>query len=152
LEDARLLGLKVAEERETRREAMPRATEHVREMLMLVRRLLDEGCAYVPVTGDAASFDTRRFPEYGALSGNTLVPLRACAGARGREENQSGKKHPADFLLWKKDASHVMKWDPGAPEMLGASAGPLAGMVGYPGWHIECSAMAESSIRALAGG
>lgn len=151
LEDAKLLGVKVAGERETEKRAMPRATEHVRQMLAMIRGLIEKGFAYVDAAGGAVYFDTQRFPEYGALSGNTLDNLRAGAGGRVSEANQSGKKHAADFLLWKRDAKHVMKWDPGAPEMLGEAAGPLAGMVGYPGWHIECSAMAESSVRAIAG-
>jgi cysteinyl-tRNA synthetase len=153
LEDARLLGVKVASEREGEARAMPRATEHVKQMLAMIRGLIEKGFAYVDSggAGDAVYFDTQRFPEYGALSGNTLENLRAGAGGRVSEANQSGKRHAADFLLWKRDAKHVMKWDPGAPEMLGADAGPLKGMVGYPGWHIECSAMAESSVRAIAG-
>ena len=152
LEDARLLGLKVAGEKDGDARVMPRATEHVREMLAMVRGLLERGCAYVSPDRDAVYFDTQRFPEYGRLSGNTLDKVRAGAGGRVSDANQSGKRHPADFLLWKRDSSHVMKWDPGAPEMLGADAGALAGMVGYPGWHIECSAMAESSLSAMVPG
>ncbi len=151
LEDAKLLGVKVASERDGDARVMPRATEHVREMLAMIARLLRNDHAYVSPKGDAVYFDTQKFGDYGELSGNTLDKLRAGAGGRVSGANQSEKKHPADFLLWKKDASHVMKWDPAAPEMLGNNAGALAGMVGYPGWHIECSAMAESSVRALAG-
>ena len=151
LEDAKLLGVKVASERDEDPRVMPRATEHVREMLAIIARLIENGHAYVSPNGDAVYFDTQKFGDYGELSGNTLDKLRAGAGGRVSGANQSEKRHPADFLLWKKDASHVMKWDPGAPEMLGDDAGQLAGMVGYPGWHIECSAMADSSVRAIAG-
>ncbi|MGP1310247.1 MAG: cysteine--tRNA ligase [Phycisphaerales bacterium] len=151
LEDAALLGLKVAEERGANPSVMPRATEHVRDMLRLIARLLENGHAYVAPAGDAVYFDTQKFPEYGALSGNTLDKLRAGAGGRVSEQNQSGKKHPADFLLWKKDAAHRMKWDPASPEMLGTNAGALVGLIGYPGWHVECSAMADSSLRAIVG-
>ena len=73
----------------------------------------------------------RSFPRYGALSGNTLAELEA--GASGRVEERSEKRHPADFALWKHDPKHLMQWD-----------SPFGR--GFPGWHIECSAMSRSYL------
>ena len=73
----------------------------------------------------------RSFPRYGALSGNTLAELEA--GASGRVEERSEKRHPADFALWKRDPKHLMQWD-----------SPFGR--GFPGWHIECSAMSRKYL------
>lgn len=124
VDDARKLGLKIAKEPEH----MPKATNHIAEMLKIIQKLVEQGQAYVADDG-AVYFSVEQFPEYGKLSGNTLDKLRGGAGGRISEEHQAGKRHPADFLLWKPDQSHVMKWD-----------SPFG--VGYPGWHIECTAMA----------
>ncbi len=136
-EDARTLGLKLALEAEANPRRMPRATEHVPGMIEVIARLLARGCAYV--IGEPGSrvvyFRVRSFSAYGRLSGNTLDQLRAGAGGRVAGENQARKEHPADFLLWKEDPSHIMKWE----SPWGA---------GYPGWHVECSVM---SILATAG-
>ena len=136
-EDATLLGLKVVEDAARDPSRMPRATEKVARMIEIIRGLVEKGCAYVVGApgspGTAVYFDVSRFPEYGRLSGNTLETLRAGAGGRVREDTQSQKRHPADFLLWKCDPAHVMKWD----SPWGA---------GHPGWHIECSAMAREAL------
>jgi cysteinyl-tRNA synthetase len=136
-EDARRLGLKVAIEAEKDATLMPRATEHVRGMIAVIARLVERGFAYV--VGAPGSrvvyFDVRQFPSYGALSGNTLDNLKEGEGGRVSAANQAGKRNPADFLLWKEDASHIMKWE----SPWGA---------GYPGWHIECTAM---SLERLVG-
>ena len=131
LEDARKLGLKVAGEYP---QHMPAATQNVDAMLALIRRLIDNGHAYVGGDG-AVYYAVESFPEYGRLSGNTLENLRGGAGGRVTGENQAAKRHPADFLLWKPDAKHVMRW----PSEFGE---------GYPGWHIECSAMAMRHLGA----
>lgn len=127
LEDAKKLGLKVASEQDM----MPRATAYVPAMVELIERLIARDSAYV--TGEpgarAVYFSVKSFEGYGALSGNSLEALRAGAGGRVDDANQQTKRHPADFLLWKEDATHLMKWD----SPWGA---------GYPGWHVECSAMA----------
>jgi cysteinyl-tRNA synthetase len=137
-EDARKLGLKLAIEAESDPTLMPRATESVEGMKTVIRRLLDRGHAYV--VGAPGSrvvyFRVQSFGPYGRLSGNTLEKLRSGAGGRVSSENQAGKEHPADFLLWKEDPSHIMKWD----SPWGA---------GYPGWHIECTVM--SAARLMAG-
>lgn len=134
LEDARKLRLKIADEYP---QNMPRATQHVEQMLGMIQQLLDAGHAYTAPDG-AIYYDIQSFPEYGKLSGNTLDQLRGGAGGRVTDEHQKAKKHPADFLLWKPDSSHLMKWD---PKQFGYDFGE-----GYPGWHIECSAMATALL------
>jgi cysteinyl-tRNA synthetase len=103
----------------------PAATEHIPEMIELTERLIQNGHAY-EVDG-TVYYDVRSFPEYGKLSGNTLDKLRA--GHRQDLEVDPNKRHPEDFALWKKAGpSRLMKWDSPWGE-------------GFPGWHIECSAM-----------
>jgi cysteinyl-tRNA synthetase len=139
LEDARLLGLKVAHEAEALRAAgsdpgrlMPRPSRCIPEMVEMIERLIARGHAYQGPDG-AVYFDVRSFPAYGSLSGNTLDRLREGAGERIQAANQAAKRHPADFLLWKPDPRHLMRW-------------PSPWGEGYPGWHIECSAMAQSLL------
>jgi cysteinyl-tRNA synthetase len=144
LDDARKLGLRIAGEfdPDPAKTHMPRATDHVGQMLKIILQLVDNGHAYRAADG-CVYFDVQSFPDYGKLSGNTLDKLRAGAGGRVLEQDQAVKKHPADFLLWKPDAGHIMKWDPRQWEA------PWG--VGYPGWHIECSAMALHVLSRLAG-
>ena len=146
IEDGTKLGLKVAIEQEKDASLMPRASAHVDGMRAVIAALLDNGSAYA--AGEPGSravyFSVRAFDSYGSLSGNTLEHIRGGAGGRVSDSAQSEKKHPADFLLWKEDESHLMKWP--APEH-DACAG--WGM-GYPGWHIECTAM--SLGRLVPGG
>ncbi|MFM8873249.1 MAG: hypothetical protein ACKOJI_07860, partial [Phycisphaerales bacterium] len=136
VEDACHLGLKVALEASTAQAAgsdpgafMPRAARCVPQMIEMVRQLVDRGHAYVARDG-AVYFDVRSYAAYGRLSGNTLDRLREGAGERIDAANQAVKRHPADFLLWKPDPRHLMRW-------------PSPWGEGYPGWHIECSAMAR---------
>jgi len=129
LEDARKLNYKIAFEYP---EKVPRATDHIRGMQQMITRLIDRGHAYVAEDG-VVYFSVESFPRYGELSGNTLEKLQTGAGGRVSEENQSRKKHPADFMLWKPDNHHIMKWD-----------SPWG--TGYPGWHIECSVMAQKLL------
>lgn len=101
----------------------PRATAHIPEMQEVIEQLINRGHAYV--AADGVYFDVQSFPDYGKLSGNTLDTIKAGARVEVREE----KKHPADFALWKmNDPTHLQQWD-----------SPWGR--GYPGWHIECSAM-----------
>jgi cysteinyl-tRNA synthetase len=104
----------------------PRATEHIPEMLDLAERLVDLGHAYVSDHGNVY-YDVASFPEYGRLSGNTLDALRG--GHRGEVEHD--KRDGADFALWKSAGEgRLLSW-------------PTARWgQGYPGWHLECSAMA----------
>jgi cysteinyl-tRNA synthetase len=130
--DAKLLGLKVVEEAERDPSLLPRPTQYVQQMIALIETLIAKRHAYVARDG-AVYFDVQSFPKYGRLSGNTLDKLRAGEGGRVSAENQAVKKHPADFLLWKRDPSHLMRW-------------PSPWGEGYPGWHLECSAMARALL------
>jgi len=135
LEDARRLGLKVAIDAEKDPTLMPRPTNCIPQMIAMIQSLISKGHAYAvgPAGRQVVYYDVQSFPAYGRLSGNTLDNLRSGAGGRINDENQGQKKHPADFLLWKADPSHIMKWD----SPWGA---------GYPGWHIECSVMAAMRL------
>jgi len=102
----------------------PRATGHIPEMIALIQRLIERGCAYV-VDGNVY-FDVTAYPHYGKLSRRR--PEEQEVGVR--IEMAAGKRNPADFALWKAaDPAHLMRW-------------PSPWGEGYPGWHIECSAMA----------
>ena len=129
VEDAKQLGMKVAGEYPRN---MPRATAHVPHMVQMAQDLVAKGHAYVAQDG-AVYFSVESFEGYGRLSGNSIHELKGGAGGRVVAQNQAGKRHPADFLLWKPDSTHLMKWD----SPFGA---------GYPGWHIECSAMAKAAL------
>lgn len=130
LDDARKLGYKIAFEYDTN---ILHATHHIPEMQNMIQQLLDRDHAYVGPDG-AVYFSVESFPDYGKLSGNTLEQLVEGSGGRVSESNQASKRHPSDFLLWKPDLSHIMKWD-----------SPWG--TGYPGWHIECSAMARKCLE-----
>jgi cysteinyl-tRNA synthetase len=105
----------------------PRATEHIPEMVSLAESLEDVGLAYESGAGNVY-YAVASFPGYGRLSGNSLDELRA--GHRG--EVEADKRDPADFALWKAAGPRrVLKWPT-----------PRWGD-GYPGWHLECSAMAR---------
>ena len=138
--DARLMGLKVIEDADRDPTLLPRPTGAIREMLEMLLVLIEKGHAYLAEDG-AVYYDVQSFPDYGALSGNTLDRLRAGAGGRIDDAHQSMKKHPADFMLWKPDPAHLMRWDPSA--VLGR---PVPIREGYPGWHIECSVMARRRL------
>jgi len=118
LEDSAKLGLQTAHQ-------YPKATDHIPEMLERTERLIENGHAY-EVDG-TVYYDVQSFEGYGKLSGNTLDKLKA--GHRQEIEIDPGKKFHADFALWKKAGpNRLMKWDSPWGE-------------GFPGWHIECSAM-----------
>ena len=104
----------------------PRATEHIAEMLALAEALEDAGFAYATSDGNVY-YEVARFDGYGQLSRNTLADLRA--GHRGATEPD--KRDPADFALWKAAGEgRILRW-------------PTARWGdGFPGWHLECSAMA----------
>ncbi|MDP9341541.1 MAG: cysteine--tRNA ligase [Actinomycetota bacterium] len=108
-----------------RADVYPKATDHIPEMIELIGRLMDKGLAYE--VEDNVYFDVHAFPAYGRLSGNTLEALRA--GHRQELEVDPNKRHPEDFALWKRAGpGRLMKW-------------PSPWGEGFPGWHIECSAM-----------
>jgi cysteinyl-tRNA synthetase len=112
----------------------PRATEHIAEMLQLIKALIESDQAY-PAGGDVY-YRVQRFPTYGQLSGRRLDQMQAGASGRVDPEDPEGKvkQYPFDFALWKAAKPGEPAWD----SPWGA---------GRPGWHIECSAM----IRACLG-
>jgi cysteinyl-tRNA synthetase len=101
---------------------MPKATEHIAEIVAMTQSLIDKGFAYAS-SGDVY-FDVTKAPEYGKLSHRDPEALQAGA----RIEPSSIKRHPGDFALWKASKPGEPAWD--------SPWGP-----GRPGWHIECSAM-----------
>lgn len=115
-EDADALGIE-------RADYHPRATEHLPDIISLIRVLEEKGYAY-RVDGDVF-FDTSRFPGYGKLSHQRLEEL--VLGARVEIDDR--KRHPTDFALWKGQKPGEPAWD-----------SPWG--KGRPGWHVECSAMA----------
>ncbi|MGH7776268.1 MAG: cysteine--tRNA ligase [Candidatus Dormibacterales bacterium] len=107
---------------------LPRATQHIPEMIELTSRLIEKGHAY-EVEG-TVYYHIPSFPEYGKLSGNTVD--RLLAGVKGAVDPR--KRHPGDFTLWKAAGEHrLQSW-------------PSPWGQGFPGWHVECSAM---SIKHL---
>ena len=101
----------------------PRATDYITEIIDLISKLMDRGFAYLAENGDVY-YRTRKFDEYGRLSGTNLDDLMAGA----RVEVGENKDDPIDFVLWKHSKPNEPKWNSPWGE-------------GRPGWHIECSAM-----------
>ena len=107
-----------------RPEVTPRATEHVVEMIELIQRL--EANGYVYVTTEGVYFDTAKFPDYGKMAGLNLAGQQT---SRDEVVTDETKRNASDFMLWfLNKPTHLMQWE--------SPWGP-----GYPGWHIECSAM-----------
>ncbi len=107
----------------------PRVTEHIEDIIRLIRRLVDKGCAYVSDGG--VYFSVEKVRDYGKLSRQSLEDM--IAGAR--VEVDKSKRHPMDFALWKsaKEGEEKVSWD-----------SPWGR--GRPGWHIECSAMSTKYL------
>lgn len=119
--DADVLGVE-------RADIHPQVSEHIAEIIDLIKMIIDNGYAYV-VDGDVY-FDVRSFPDYGKLSGRNLEDM--LAGARvGVDER---KKDAMDFALWKNAKPGEPAWD-----------SPWG--KGRPGWHIECSAMSKKYLE-----
>ena len=114
----------------------PRATEHIGEMRAMIERLIGNGHAYV--AQDHVLFDVSSMPDYGRLANRSLEEMEAGA----RVEIAPYKRGPMDFVLWKPSK-------PGEPG--GESPAGIAAK-GRPGWHIECSAMAEKWLWQAAEG
>jgi cysteinyl-tRNA synthetase len=138
LRDGRALGLKIVADADEHPELMPRPTRYVEPMIHLVERLIESDHAYVGADG-VVYFDVQSFPAYGQLSGNTPDEIRSGEGGRVHAATQQLKRHPADFMLWKPDEKHIMRW-------------PSPWGEGYPGWHLECSVMAMQLLGADTGG
>ena len=112
-----------------RAETYPRATEHIDDMIAMTAALVERGHAYP--AGGSVYYDVDSFPGYGALSHNTVDHL--AAGHR-MEGTDSAKRHHYDFTLWRAAGPRrLMKWDSPWGE-------------GFPGWHIECSAMSRRHL------
>jgi cysteinyl-tRNA synthetase len=106
----------------------PRATAHIPQMIKIIETLIKKGVAYEK--NGNVFFDVTKFSDYGKLSGNTLDKLKVGA----RLEEHPDKKNPWDFALWlKAPKKHLLKWE--SPWSLG-----------YPGWHIECTAMSTEYL------
>lgn len=109
------------------------ATEHIAEQIELIEKLFEKGFAYQ--TELAIYFDVSKFKNYGLLTGQKMEDKKV--GARSDVVIDKNKKHPADFALWFKLAgkykNHVLRWE--------SPWGP-----GFPGWHIECSAMSQKYL------
>lgn len=105
-----------------------RATEHIKEQIKLIKLLEEKGFIYQ--TDEAVYFDVSKFPDYTKLSGQKLQEKEI--GVREEVKLDPKKKHPQDFVLWfftvGHFANHTMRW-------------PSPWGEGFPGWHIECSAM-----------
>ena len=110
----------------------PRASGHIIEQIALVQKILDAGFAYV--SNGSVYFDVRKYNashHYGILSGRNLDDV--VSGTR-ELDSQADKREPLDFALWKKASpEHIMKW-------------PSPWSEGFPGWHLECSAMSEKYL------
>src|SRR6056300_1679962 len=110
----------------------PTATGHIVEQIELIKQIIEQGYAY-EVNG-SVYFDVLRFNEdipYGKLSGRNIEELIHNSRAL---DGQSDKKNPQDFALWKKaEPQHIMRW-------------PSPWSDGFPGWHLECSAMATKYL------
>ncbi len=109
------------------------ATKHIKEQIKLIEQLVKNGLVYV--TEEAIYFDVSKFPDYGKLSGQKLDEKET--GSRQEVVEDKQKKHPQDFVVWfftvghHKD--HTMRW-------------PSPWGEGFPGWHIECSAMSMAYL------
>ena len=114
----------------------PRASGHIIEQIEMIQEIMENGFAYEK--NGSVYFDVIKYAEthdYGNLSGRKIEDLIAGAGENRRSlEGQSEKKNSNDFALWKKASpEHIMKWN-----------SPWGR--GFPGWHIECSAMSEKYL------
>lgn len=126
LEDVRKMNIREPEYR-------PKATEYIKQMIEMVKKLEEKGFTYE--TDEAVYFDVSKFPEYGDLSGQKLEDK--IIGAREDVYVDQKKRNNADFALWFKRvgrfADHTMHW-------------PSPWGDGFPGWHIECSAMSKTLL------
>ena len=106
----------------------PHATQYVKEMVALVKKLEEKGYTYV-IEGDGVYYDINKFKDYGKLSGQDIKKLKA--GARVKVKDK--KRNKEDFVLWKFSKKGEPSWDSHWGK-------------GRPGWHIECSAMSEKIL------
>ncbi len=121
---------------------MPKATDHIKEMIKLIEALEKNGFTYR--TADGIYFDTSKLKDYGKLAQLDIMGLKEGA----RVEINPEKKNPTDFALWKLSNPKVAH-----PEALRAESHKKRDMewsspwgIGFPGWHIECSAMSTKYL------
>src|SRR3989344_2165945 len=107
----------------------PKATEHVKEQIEIIKKLEEKGYTYK--TSDGIYFDTSKFKNYEKLGKLKKEELKAGARVEMRE-----KKSPTDFALWKFSERPGIRQQEWNPKNFGANYS-----IGFPGWHIECSAM-----------
>lgn len=112
---------------------LTRATDYITDMIEMIKRMEANGYTYE--TDQAVYFDISKYPEYSKLSGQILEENQVAV--RDEVKIDPKKRHPADFVLWMKATgmykTHAMKWD-----------SPWG--IGFPGWHIECSAMGYAKL------
>lgn len=123
-------ALHISTDKEDKKMVIPRATDHIQEQIQLIQILEEKGFTYR--ISDGIYFDTAKFATYGSLSGQKQEEKEAGA----RVEQNAEKRHQSDFALWKfspADQKRHMEW-------------PSPWGVGFPGWHIECSAMAHKYL------
>jgi len=119
--DLKLLNVEIPE-------IVAKATDNINEMITFIEVLIAKGYGYE--TSDGIYFDISKFAGYGKLSRIDLEAQLAGARVEVNEE----KRHPSDFAMWKKaPKEHIMQW-------------PSPWGMGYPGWHIECSAMSRKYL------
>ena len=110
----------------------PHASGHIIEQIELIRQIFEQGYAYE--SNGSVYFDVERYNakyHYGKLSGRVLDEMLACTRDL---DGQSDKRSPCDFALWKKASpEHIMRW-------------PSPWSEGFPGWHLECSAMSTKYL------
>lgn len=129
MEDLELLNIR------TKDIQFPRATEYIKEQIAIVKLLEEKGFTYR--TEDGIYFDTSTYANYGALDHGGPKLREEAFAEIGRRVGKKDKRHPADFALWKfspRGSKRQQEW-----------SSPWG--LGFPGWHIECSAM----VRALLG-
>ena len=105
----------------------PRATDYISDMIDLVKKMINKGCAYE--AEEHVMYDVSSYPSYGALSGRDIEDQ--IAGSR--VEVASFKRNPGDFVLWKPSTENQPGWN-----------SPWG--FGRPGWHLECSTMSEKNL------
>jgi L-cysteine:1D-myo-inositol 2-amino-2-deoxy-alpha-D-glucopyranoside ligase len=110
---------------------LPRATQHVPQMISLIERLIDADLAYV--AEGHAYFDVAADPEFGQVSHVPRDEMLTIANERGNVPDMPGKRNPLDFVLWQRSLPDEPTWE--------SPWGP-----GRPGWHIECSAMSMTYL------
>ena len=123
-QDAAALGITPAD-------IHPKATEHIPQIIALIENLVAKGKAYE--ADGSVYYNVRSFPRYGCLSGQNIEDLEAGASERVQNPDESDKKDPLDFALWKAYKEGEPYWE-----------SPWG--KGRPGWHIECSAMSMAHL------